>query len=258
MKSTPGMVVACRQRQWVVLPSENPDLVRLRPLSGNESQICGVYLPLEKSAIASAEFPLPKATELGDQEASQLLFNAARLSLRSGAGPFRCLGRLSVCPRPYQLVPLLMALRLETIRLLIADDVGIGKTIEAGLILREMLDRGEIKRIAVLCPPQLCDQWQRELKQKFHIDAVVVRSGTVANLQRSLPSLDHHVFSYYPHIIVSLDYAKSDRRRASFLTHCPDLVRSWHEYAQEKFNRLQNRYDKRFGMSFSIVFMGWI
>jgi SNF2 family DNA or RNA helicase len=121
-----------------------------------------------------------------------------------------------------------------------------------------MLDRGEIKRIAVLCPPQLCDQWQRELKQKFHIDAVVVRSGTVANLQRSLPSLDHHVFSYYPHIIVSLDYAKSDRRRASFLTHCPDLVRSWHEYAQEKFNRLQNRYDKRFGMSFSIVFMGWI
>lgn len=224
MKSTPGMVVACRQRQWVVLPSENSDLVRLRPLSGNESQICGVYLPLEKSAIASAEFPLPKATELGDQEASQLLFNAARLSLRSGAGPFRCLGRLSVCPRPYQLVPLLMALRLETIRLLIADDVGIGKTIEAGLILREMLDRGEIKRIAVLCPPQLCDQWQRELKQKFHIDAVVVRSGTVANLQRSLPSLDHHVFSYYPHIIVSLDYAKSDRRRASFLTHCPDLV----------------------------------
>ena len=90
MKSTTGIVVACRQRQWVVLPSENPDLVRLRPLSGNESQICGVYLPLEKSAIASAEFPLPKATELGDQEASQLLFNADRLSLRSGAGPFRC------------------------------------------------------------------------------------------------------------------------------------------------------------------------
>jgi superfamily II DNA or RNA helicase len=117
-----------------------------------------------------------------------------------------------------------MALRLETVRLLIADDVGIGKTIEAGLIARELLDRGEAKRLAVLCPPHLCDQWQRELRSKFHIDAVVVRSGTVGKLERSLPSGDHHIFSYYPHIIVSLDYAKSDRRRASFLTHCPDLV----------------------------------
>jgi superfamily II DNA or RNA helicase len=121
-------------------------------------------------------------------------------------------------------VPLLMALRLATVRLLIADDVGIGKTIEAGLIARELLDRGEVKRIAVLCPPQLCDQWQRELKKKFHIDAVVVRSGTIAKLERGLPTGDHHVFSYYPHLVVSLDYAKSDRRRASFLTHCPDLI----------------------------------
>jgi len=150
--------------------------------------------------------------------------DAARLSLRSGAGPFRCLGRLSVQPRPYQLVPLLMALRLSTVRLLVADDVGIGKTIEAGLIARELLDRGEVKRLAILCPPQLCDQWQRELQQKFQIDAVVIRSGTVSKLERGLPSDDRHIFEYYRHIIVSLDYAKSERRRASFLTHCPDLV----------------------------------
>jgi superfamily II DNA or RNA helicase len=117
-----------------------------------------------------------------------------------------------------------MALRLETVRQLVADDVGIGKTIEAGLIARELLDRGEVKRLAVLCPPQLCDQWQQELKQKFNIDAVVIRSGTVSTLERGLPSVNSHIFSYYPHIIVSLDYAKSERRRASFLTHCPDLV----------------------------------
>jgi superfamily II DNA or RNA helicase len=78
--------------------------------------------------------------------------------------------------------------------------------------------------MAVLCPPQLCDQWQRELKQKFHIDAVVVRSGTVSKLERSLPAGDSHIFSYYPHLIVSLDYVKSDRRRETFLVHCPDLV----------------------------------
>lgn len=224
---TPGSVVFCRQRHWVVLPSDNPDLIRLRPLSGDEEQTRGVYRPLlgELENIEPAEFPLPTAEAVQDHTAARLLMDAARLSLRGGAGPFRCLGRLSLRPRPYQLVPLLMALRLETARLLIADDVGIGKTIEAGLIARELLDRAEVKRLAVLCPPRLCDQWQRELREKFHIDAVVVRSGTVSKLERSLPSGDdRHVFGYYRHIIVSLDYAKSDRRRASFLTHCPDLV----------------------------------
>lgn len=221
---TPGAVVTCRDRQWVVLPSEIPEVIRLRPLSGNEDQVCGIYHPLDLEPITSAQFPVPKADAIQDHTAAQLLMDAARLSLRSGAGPFRSLGRLSVRPRPYQLVPLLMALRLETIRLLIADDVGIGKTIEAGLIAREMLDRGEVKRLAVLCPPHLCDQWQRELREKFHIDAVVIRSGTVSKLERGLPGGDHHVFGYYRHIIVSLDYAKSDRRRASFLAHCPDLV----------------------------------
>lgn len=223
---SPGSIVTCRDRRWVVLPSDNRELIRLRPLSGSEDRICGLYRPLigKLESIESAEFPLPKTEVCQDSTAAHLLMNAARLSLRSGAGPFRSLGRLSLRPRPYQLVPLLMALRLETVRLLVADDVGIGKTIEAGLIAREMLDRGETSRIAVLCPPHLCDQWQRELNEKFHIDAVVIRSGTISKLERNLPSSDTSVFSYYPHIIVSLDYAKSERRRENFLAHCPDFV----------------------------------
>lgn len=221
-----GSIVTCRDRHWVVLPSENPDIIRLRPLSGSEDQICGIYqsLEIDIEAIARAQFPQPQPEAIQDHAAIQLLMDAARLSLRSGAGPFRCLGRLSVRPRPYQLVPLLMALRLDTVRLLIADDVGIGKTIEAGLIARELLDRGEVKRLAILCPPQLCDQWQRELREKFQIDAVVIRSGTASKLERAKPEGAAHIFEYYRHIIVSLDYAKSERRRASFITHCPDLV----------------------------------
>jgi superfamily II DNA or RNA helicase len=219
-----GSIVTCRDRIWIILPAENSDVVRLRPLSGKEDQICGIYRPLALEAIAPAKFPLPQPETIQDRTAMQLLMDAARLSLRSGAGPFRCLGRLSVRPRPYQLVPLLMALRLSTVRLLVADDVGIGKTIEAGLIARELLDRGEVKRLAVLCPPQLCDQWQRELQEKFQIDAVVIRSGTASKLERAKPESAAHIFEYYRHIIVSLDYAKSERRRASFITHCPDLV----------------------------------
>ncbi|NJL22428.1 MAG: DEAD/DEAH box helicase [Leptolyngbyaceae cyanobacterium SM1_3_5] len=219
----PGAVVACRDRHWIILPSANSDLICLRPLSGSEDQICGLYSPLELETLKPSQFPSPLAAAVGDHTAAQLLMDAARLSLRNGAGPFRCLGRLSVRPRPYQIVPLLMALRLETVRMLVADDVGIGKTIEAGLIARELLDRGEVQRMVVLCPPHLCDQWQKELQEKFHIDAVVVRSGTASKLERNLPS-GQHLFGYYRHLVVSLDYAKSEKRRSSFLTHCPDLV----------------------------------
>ena len=66
-----------------------------------------------------------------------LLHDALRLGFRNGTGPFRSFGHLGCEPRPYQLVPLMMALRLDPVRLLIADDVGVGKTIEAGLVIHE-------------------------------------------------------------------------------------------------------------------------
>lgn len=97
----PGSIVSCRQRHWVVLPSEDSEIVRLRPLSGNEEQICGIFKPLNLEDVEAAQFPPPEAHAIQDRAAAQLLLDAARLSLRSGAGPFRCLGRLSVRPRPY-------------------------------------------------------------------------------------------------------------------------------------------------------------
>ncbi len=157
----PGAFVRYREREWIVLPSADPDLVLLRPLGGSAREVTGVVrslsdligytLPYER--IEPAEFPLPDPESAQDHSAVKLLQQAARLLLRDGAAPFRSLGKLSLRPRPYQYVPLLMALRLPTARLLIADDVGVGKTIEAGLVARELLDRGQIRRIAVLCPP---------------------------------------------------------------------------------------------------------
>jgi SNF2 family DNA or RNA helicase len=116
-----------------------------------------------------------------------------------------------------------MALRLEMARLLIADDVGIGKTIEGGLIASELLARGEAKRLCVLCPPHLCDQWQEELRDKFHIHAEVVRSSTIARLDRSTPQ-GRSLYEYFRHLIISIDFGKSDRHKPLLLQHCPDLV----------------------------------
>ena len=222
-----GTIVRCRNREWVIVPSPDDEVLLLRPLTGSDREVCGIYKQFSNlgfDRVEPALFPLPKPEDSSDAVGAELLWNAARLALRDGAGPFRSLGRVSVRPRPYQFVPLLMALRLEPVRLLIADDVGIGKTIEALLIVRELLDRGEIHRLCVLCPPYLCDQWKKELWEKFHIDAVVVRSGTISQLERDLPSGDHSIFGYYRHIVVSIDYAKTDRHRDNFLVHCPDFV----------------------------------
>jgi len=222
-----GSIVKCRGRQWVVIPSDDRDLIMLRPLAGSDHEICGIHKELSNlglDRIEPAQFSPPTPDDVGDSVGSKLLWNSARLILRDGAAPFRSLGRVSVRPRPYQFVPLLMALRLDPIRMLIADDVGIGKTIEALLIARELLDRGEIKRVCVLCPPYLCDQWMKEMHEKFHIDAVTIRSGTISQLEKNLPSSDHSIFSYYPHIVVSIDYAKSERHRHNFIQNCPEFV----------------------------------
>src|SRR5438552_1113293 len=91
-----GSLVRVREREWVVLPSESPDVLNLKPLSGAEAELCGIFLPLERDEVQPAQFQPPKPESAGDFIAGRLLRDAARLSLRSGAGPFRSLGRLSV------------------------------------------------------------------------------------------------------------------------------------------------------------------
>lgn len=216
-----GSLVSARGREWVVLPESGPELLILRPLGGSEEEVTGIYMPLE--SVRPARFELPDPRRLGDFRSSRLLRDALRLGFRSSAGPFRSFARLAIEPRPYQLVPLLMALRLDPVRLLVADDVGIGKTVEAALVARELLDRGEVHRLAVLCPPQLAEQWQRELRDKFNINAELVLPATATKLERGL-ALGQSLFEEYPHVIVSLDFIKSDRRREEFLRTCPELV----------------------------------
>lgn len=216
-----GSLVRARGREWVVLPESADDLLVVRPLGGTDDEIAGLMPAFEP--VGPATFDLPDPERPGDHRSCRLLRDAVRLGFRSSAGPFRSFARLGVDPRPYQLVPLLMALRLDPVRLLIADDVGIGKTVEACLIARELLDRGEVERMAVLCPPHLAEQWQRELRTKFHIDAELVLPSTVSRLERGR-GMGESLFDIYPYVVVSTDFIKSDRRRDDFLRACPELV----------------------------------
>lgn len=220
---SPGALVRARGREWVVQPGSSPEALSLRPLGGSEEDIALILPDLELTPPEPATFPLPDPSRHGSHQAATLLRDAIHLKLRNGAGPFRSFGNIAVEPRAYQLVPLLMALRLPVVRLLIADDVGIGKTIEAGLIVRELLDRGEITRCAILCPPHLVDQWQGELENRFHIRAIALTSASANRVERSLPP-GTTLFDQHPFVVVSLDYIKSERHREHFLSIAPECV----------------------------------
>ncbi len=220
---SPGSLVRARGREWIVLAGSDDETLTLRPVSGSEEDVALLHLPLEVEPVTDATFPAPTPDQRGGQDAALLLRDALLLSLRRGAGPFRSIGQIAVEPRAYQVVPLLMALKQDPVRLLIADDVGIGKTIEAALIARELHDRGEADRFTVLCPPHLVDQWITELEHRFNLRAVAVTAASASRLERTIPIGDS-IFHAHPFTVVSLDYIKNPRRRDDFLRACPDLV----------------------------------
>jgi SNF2 family DNA or RNA helicase len=224
----PGKLVKFRGRRCIIQPSLDNEIVILKPLGGSDDEMISVFEPVLQpfEKIEDDHFELPTKADLDSFLTAKLLYDAGRLSFRQVSGPFRCMGKLSFRPRSYQLVPLIMALKQPVTRLLIADDVGIGKTIEAILILQELLERGIIKSFAVLCPPHLCEQWQKELVDKLDIDAVIIRSSTVAALERKIVGDDTlNVFNYYPYQVVSIDYVKNgSAKMPAFLKDVPDLV----------------------------------
>ena len=223
----PGTIVKARGREWIVLPQniqEKKDkILRLRPLGGYDQAALPIFWPLEGKNIERASFKPPDPKLCGSHNSAMLLRDSFLLKLRAGAGPFRSLGNISIEPRPYQLVPLLIALKQSISRILIADEVGLGKTVEALLIARELLDRGEIQKITVICPPHLCDKWKNDMVMQFNLPAEIVRPGTAKKLEKGLIA-GQSIFDVIPFTVVSLDWIKSDKNRESFQRSCSNFV----------------------------------
>lgn len=251
---SPGSIVKVRGREWVTLPQsrieKQDQVLRLRPLGGGDQTIATLFWPLEGEQVKPASFALPDPALSGSQSSALLLRDALLLKLRAGAGPFRCLGNVALEPRPYQLVPLLMALKQEVSRVLIADEVGLGKTVEALLIARELLDRGEIRKVTVICPPHLCEKWKSDMIRQFNLAAEVVRPGTAQKLERGLPA-GKSIFDVVPFTVVSLDWIKSDRNREGFLRSCGEfvIVDEAHTCAARKGGGRQQRYELLRGLA---------
>ncbi|ORM37130.1 helicase-related protein [Williamsia sp. 1135] len=214
-----GTLINARGRDWLVLPGASEGTILARPLGGRDDETT-VLLPQFDNPKA-AIFDSPTVEDRGDAARARLLRDALRLSFRATSGPFRSFAQLAVTPRNYQLVPLMMATAQETTRLLIADGVGVGKTVEAGLIAAELLATGDAQRLAVLCSPQLAPQWQTELRSKFGIKAELLLPSTANRLKVPWGST---VYEQYPYLIISTDFIKQRSRRDEFALKCPELV----------------------------------
>ena len=124
-----------------------------------------------------------------------------------------------VCIESYQLVPLLKALRMPCVNLLIADDVGLGKTVEAGLILSELLLRRRIQRVLVLTPASLRRQWQEELRDKFSLRFEVVDRQGTERLRRRL-GMDASPWRSFSRIVASYHYLRQPDVLEQFVSAC--------------------------------------
>ncbi|MFF0284266.1 DISARM system SNF2-like helicase DrmD [Rhodococcus aetherivorans] len=118
--------------------------------------------------------------------------------------------RAGIAIEDYQLEPVTRALTMPRVNLLVADDVGLGKTIEAGLVVQELLLRQRARRVMIVCPAPLTIKWQEEMATRFGLDFHIVDTAEVRRVRRDR-GLHANPFRVYPHTIVSLPWLRGAR-----------------------------------------------
>jgi superfamily II DNA or RNA helicase len=154
---------------------------------------------------------LPRPDGFDDPESFSAFLDAVRWGTVSSAdasslqSPFRS----GVTIENYQLEPVVRAIRMPRVNLLIADDVGLGKTIEAGLVLQELLLRHRIQNVLVVCPASLNTKWKDEMREKFGLEFEIVDSDAMKRLRRER-GLHVNPWTHFPRLITSMDYLKRE------------------------------------------------
>lgn len=208
MEVSVGIKVAARGLEW--------DVVEVEPL-GDQTRVrlaCrgGDLAGLEWDILHPSETVSPLRTDPDPAELSTLAewrrYHIARM-LEQVPGPWCSPGRLTV--EPYQLVPLMRALDMVRPRLLLADGVGLGKTVQAGLIAAELLVRRRAHRILIVTPPgPLLLQWQQEMRVRFGLRfTVIADAASLRDARRGL-ELGGNPFDSVALCLTSIDFAKSD------------------------------------------------
>jgi superfamily II DNA or RNA helicase len=130
----------------------------------------------------------------------------ASADTRTLQSPFRS----GITIEEYQLEPVARALAMPRVSLLIADDVGLGKTIEAGMVIQELLLRHRARRVLVVCPAALALKWHEEMAAKFGLDFTILDAAALRELRRT-HGLEANPFAVYPRVIISLQWLRTPR-----------------------------------------------
>ncbi|MFC2030590.1 DEAD/DEAH box helicase [Chloroflexota bacterium] len=216
----PGTVVKNRGRLWRVDAQEQDALIATAIDPGQPEQT-KFYIPFEDLRPGRLEPPSPDI--VGHPAAQDLLLRAYRLSLLHGTAPLLSLQRSRVIPKDFQLVPVVVTLEMPRVRMLLADDVGLGKTIEAGLIITELLARQMAARLLVIVPANLREQRREALDYFFHIPARIISSRHRREMERELPA-GANPWQHYRCLITSVDYAKQPAIKNQILEQQWDVV----------------------------------
>ncbi len=205
----PGQSVRWRSRRWRVLGLEEGGFLRLVGVEGlNRDQEVLALLDLERDRIQPDELPLPKLdVEHSDRARWRALHEAYRITMAGGREQLVGLDWGAVAVEPYQLVPLLRVARTLRTRLLIADDTGLGKTAEAGIVLRWLSQRHQANRVLIVtrAAPEP-ERWRDEMWTKFGFRFDIVTSGTdFLERRRQTPNIN--VFAQQNKLIVSMTLA---------------------------------------------------
>ena len=215
----PGQLVEVRRRQWIVsdidaaavapeLPKRS--LVKLASIDedalGEELE---VLWELEPGAHVIERAGLPTITALDGSDELEAFLDAVRWGAATNAdrGYLQAPFRSGISIEDYQLDPLVRAIDMARTNLLIADDVGLGKTIEAGLVVQEMLLRHRARTILVLCPASLQEKWRTEMIEKFGLDFRIVDTDFVRRLRRER-GVHANPWTSFPRLITSIDWVK--------------------------------------------------
>lgn len=225
----PGQLVHVRERQFVVTdvlsgslppnallgrPSNDQHLVFLNCVAddgfGEELQVIWEVEPGARVVDRKSDLPAP--TGFDSPQRLDAFLDAVRWGAAAAADPraIQSPFRSGITIEDYQLDPVVRAVQMPRANLLIADDVGLGKTIETGLVALELILRHRARTVLVVCPSSLQIQWRDQMRDKFGLDFVIVDSKLFSELRRKR-GLQVNPWTHYPRLITSIDFLKRDR-----------------------------------------------
>src|SRR6266511_2565417 len=223
-----GQLVSVRSRQWIVndvRPSTLPTVALKPTFSGPQHLLTlasveddgpgeelQVIWEIEPGAKVVEKVALPEPTGFDPPDKLDAFLDAVRWGAASTAdvkniqAPFRA----GIDIEDYQLDPVVRALQMPRVNLLIADDVGLGKTIEAGMVALELLIRHRARKMLIVCPASLQVQWYEQMREKFGLDFRIVDSTLMKELRRTR-GIHVNPWNHFPRLITSIDFLKRER-----------------------------------------------